>query len=80
MNFEICCLTHSAVSLGEPYYFRSLLTKKLKPHSLSSSSLNILVSPCCKKFTMEFAPFLTLHIFFGIIYQTLFVLLLHTCP
>ena len=33
-----------------------------------------------KKSTMAFALFLTPHFIFGIIYLTLFVLLLHTCP
>ena len=36
--------------------------------------------PISKKSTIAFACFLTLHLFFGIIYLTLFVLLLHTCP
>ena len=32
INFEICCLTHRAISLGEPYYLRSLLSNRLNSH------------------------------------------------
>ena len=49
INFKICCLTHRAISLGEPYYLRSLLSNRLNSHSLRSSSFNPLVVPCFKK-------------------------------
>ena len=37
------------ISLGEPYYLRSLLSNRLNSHSLRSSSFNPLVVPCFKK-------------------------------
>ena len=49
INFKICCLTHWAISLGEPYYLHSLLSNRLNSHSLRSSSFNPLVVPCFKK-------------------------------
>ena len=42
--------------------------------------LTLLLYPVLNKFPMAFALFLTLHLFFGIIYLTLFVSLLHICP
>ena len=49
INFNICCLTHRAISLGEPYYLLSLLSNRLNSHSLCSSSFNPLVVLCFKK-------------------------------
>ena len=41
-------LNHRAISLGEPYYLRSLLSNRLNSHSLRSSSFNLLVVPYFK--------------------------------
>ena len=49
INFKICCLTHRAISLGEPYYLRSLLSNRLNSHSVRSSSFNSLIVSCFKK-------------------------------
>ena len=49
ITFKIFCLTHRAISLGEPYYLRFLLSNMLNSHSLRSSSFNPLVVPCLKK-------------------------------
>ena len=48
INFKICCFTHRAISLGELYYLRSLLSNRLNSHSLRSSFFNPLVVPCFK--------------------------------
>ena len=37
INFKLCCITHRALLLGEPYYLNSLLIPRLNPHSLRSS-------------------------------------------
>ena len=88
MNFKICCLTHRVLSLGEPYYLRSLLTNRLNSYSLRSLYFNPLIDlhilipllypPVSEKFIMAFALFFSLHLFLGLIYLTLFVLLFHT--
>ena len=49
INFKICSLIYRVISLGEPYYLRSLLSNRLNSHSLRSSSFNPLVVPCFKK-------------------------------
>ena len=80
INFKICYLTHCAFSLSEPFYLRFLLTNRLNSHSPRSSFFNSLVALYFKKDSMAFVLFLMLYLFFGIIYLTLFVLLLHTYP
>ena len=49
INFKICCSTHRAISLGEPFYLRFLLFNRLNFHFLHSSSFNLLVVPTFKK-------------------------------
>ena len=44
-NFKLCCITHRALTLGEPHYLNSLLIHRLSSHSLRSSSFNILTLP-----------------------------------
>ena len=56
INFKICCLIHRAISLGEPYYLRSLLSSSLNSHSISSSSFNPLFF-CFKKVFIDFRSF-----------------------
>ena len=34
INFKICCITHRALYLGEPFYLSALLTHRLNTHSL----------------------------------------------
>ena len=80
INFKICCLKYRALSLGQPYYLPSLLTKDeilifCVPHLLTPLLYNV-----PKKLQQHSLFFLTLHLFFGIIYLKLFILLLHTCP
>ena len=77
INFKLCCITHRALSLGEPHYLNSLLIYRLNSHSLHSSSFNPLTLPFFNKNQMVFAHSLTLHYFFGTIYLTLFALHLH---
>ena len=57
INFKICCLTHGALSVGEPYYLRSLLTNRFNSYSLGSSSFNPLVIPCFKQVSYGLCPF-----------------------
>ena len=78
INFKICCLTHRAISLGEPYYLRSLLSDRLYSHSLRSSYFSPLVVPCLKKVYNAFALSLTLLLFFGTIYLMSFFQLSRT--
>ena len=78
INFKISCLTHLAISLGEPYYLYSLLSNKLNSHSLCSIFFNHLVAPCFKKVYNSIRS-LMLHFFFGTIYLIPFVLLPCIC-
>ena len=78
INFKLCCITHHALSLGEPHYLNSLLIPKLNLHFLRSSSFNPLMLPFFNKCQMVFALLLMLHHFFGTINLTLFVLRLRT--
>ena len=49
INFKLCCITHRALSLGEPYYLNSLLINRLNSHSLRSSSFNPFTLPFFNK-------------------------------
>ena len=80
INFKIFCLTHHALSLGELIHITcdlcsliDLILTLCVPHHLTP-----FLYPVSKNFTMVFALCLLLHLFFGIIHLTLFVLLLHT--
>ena len=56
-NFKLCCLSHRAISLGEPYYLRFLLSNRLNYHSLHFSSFNPLVVSCFKQVCNCIRPF-----------------------
>ena len=60
INFKICCLTHRALSLSEPYYLQSLLTNSFNSHSLRFSSFNSFVAPCFKKVYNGISSFSTI--------------------
>ena len=78
-KFEISCLTHCALSLGEPYYLSSLLIDRLNSHFLCYILTHLQYRyPASKKFNEAFALSLALHLSFEIIYLNLFVLLLYT--
>ena len=68
INFNLCCITHHALSLGEPHYLNSLLIHRLNSHSLCSSSFNPLTLPFFNKKSNGFlsfahsAPFLWIHL------------------
>ena len=68
INFKLCCITHRALSLKEPYYLNSLLINRLNSHSLRSSSFNPLTLPIFNKKSNGFrsfahaAPFLWNHL------------------
>ena len=67
INFKLRCITHRALSLGEPNYLNSLLIQRLNPHSLRSS-FNPLTLPFFNKKSNDFrsfahtAPFLWNHL------------------
>ena len=68
INFILCCITHHALSLGEPHYLNLLFIPQLNPHSLCSSSFNPLMLPFFNKmsnnfrFTAYAAPFFWNHL------------------
>ena len=68
INFKLCCITHRALSLGEPHYLNSLLIHTLNSHSLRSSSFNPLTLPFFNRKSNGFrsfthaAPFLWNHL------------------
>ena len=68
INFKLCCITHRALSLKEPYYLNSLLINRLNSHSLRFSSFNPLTLPFFNKKSNGFrsfahaAPFLWNHL------------------
>ena len=68
INFKLCCITHRALSLKEPYYLNSLLINRLNSHSLRSSSFNPLTLLFFNKKSNGFrsfahaAPFLWNHL------------------
>ena len=68
INFKLCCITHCALSLKEPYYLNSLLINRLNSHSLRSSSFNPLTLLFFNKKSNGFrsfahaAPFLWNHL------------------
>ena len=65
INFKLCCITHRALSLGEPHYLNSLHIHRLNSHSLRSSSFNphIIHYHFSIKNQMVFAHSLMLHHF-----------------
>ena len=68
INFKLCCITHRALSLGEPHYLNSLLIHRLNSHSLRSTSFDRLTLPFFNKKSNGFrsfahaAPFLWNHL------------------
>ena len=68
INFKLCCITHRALSLGEPHNLNSLLIHRLNSHSFRSSSFNPLTLPFFNKKSNGFrsfahaAPFLRNHL------------------
>ena len=76
INFKIFCLPFCAFSLGKQYYLCSLLANRLNYQSLNSSPFNSLIVPCFKNVYIGIRSFSLLHLFFGIIYLILFILLL----
>ena len=57
INFKLCCITHRALSLGEPHYSNSLLIHILNSHYLRSSSFNPLTLPFFNKKSNSFRSF-----------------------
>ena len=57
INFKQSCITHRALSLGEPHYLNSLLIPKLNPHSFRSSFFNPLMLPFFNKMSNSFCSF-----------------------
>ena len=57
INFKLCCITHCALSLGEPHYLNLLLIHRLNSHSLRSSSFNPLTLPFFNKKSNGFRSF-----------------------
>ena len=57
INLKLCCITHYALSLGEPHYLNSLLINRLNSHFLRSSSFNPLTLPFFNKKSNGFRSF-----------------------
>ena len=57
INFKICCITHRAMSLDEPYYLSSLLSLPSNSHSVHSSSFSPLLLPYFNKKLHDFCSF-----------------------
>ena len=57
INFKIRCITHRALSLGEPFYLNSLLTHRLNTHSLRTTSFSPLLLPNFSKKSNGFRTF-----------------------
>ena len=57
INFKLCCITHYALSIGEPHYVNSLLIPRLNPHSLHSSSFNPHMLPFFNEMSNGFCSF-----------------------
>ena len=57
INFKICCITHSALSLQEPHYLSSLFNLRSYSHSLRSSSFSPLLLPYFNKKSHGFHSF-----------------------
>ena len=49
INFKICCSTHRALSLGEPFYLSVLLTHRLNTHLRCTTSFSPLLLPYFNK-------------------------------
>ena len=67
-NFKICCITHCALFLGEPFYLSTLLTHRSNTHSLRTTSFSSLLLTYFNKKSNGFrtfsyaAPFLWNHL------------------
>ena len=57
INFKICCITRSALSLHEPHYLSSLFSLRSNSHSLHFSSLCSLLFPYFNKKSHGFRSF-----------------------
>ena len=57
ISFKLCCITHHALSLGEPHYLNSLLILRLNPHYLRSFSFNPHMLPFFNKMSNGFRSF-----------------------
>ena len=57
INFKICCITHRALSLGEPFYLSTLLTHRSNTHSLRTTSFSPLLFPYFTKESNGFSIF-----------------------
>ena len=53
----MCCLTHRALFLGEPFYISTLLTHRSNTHSLRSTSFSPLLLPYFNKKSNGFRTF-----------------------
>ena len=68
INFKIYCITHCALSLGEPFYLSTLLTHRSNTHSLRTTSFSLLLLSYFNKKSNDFrifsyaAPFLLNHL------------------
>ena len=64
----MCCVTHRAFFLGEPFYLSILFTHRKNTHSLRSTSFSLLLLPYFNKKSNGFrtfsyaAPFLWNHL------------------
>ena len=57
INFEMCCITHHALSLGEPFYLSTLLTHQSNTYMLHTTSFSPLVLPSFNKKSNGFRTF-----------------------
>ena len=57
IDFELCCITYRALSLGKPHYLNSKLIHILKSPSFLSSSFNPLMLPFFGKMSNGFHSF-----------------------
>ena len=57
INFKMCCITHCALSLGETFYFNTLLTHRSNTHSLCTTSFSPLLLPYFNKKSNGFCTF-----------------------
>ena len=53
----MCCVTHCALFLGEPFYLSTLLTHQSNTHSLRSTSFSPLLLPCFNEKSNSFCTF-----------------------
>ena len=53
----MCCITHRALSLGEPFYLSTLLTHRSNTHSLCTTSFSSYFLPYFNKKSNGFRTF-----------------------